>query len=239
MIFRMEAGTRMIGLVRVSSVEQGRSGLGLEAQESAIRGECDRRGWHLADIVIEAAVSGRSKERKGLNEVLNRIGNGEVQGVVVAKLDRLSRSVVDFGRILAWLDAAGGYLVALDLGVDTSQPGGRLVANVLASVAEWEADTISARTTAALAAKRQRGEQVGRTPVPQAVAQRIRAMRHDEQMTYQAICDRLNAEGVPTARGAAAWSVSAVQSSLGYQRPKRAKAADLPALPKRRRSVVG
>ena len=53
-------------------------------------------------------------------------------------------------------------------------------------------------------------------------------------MTYQAICDVLNAEGVPTARGASAWSISAVQRSLGYRRPKQRKSADLPPLPKQR-----
>jgi DNA invertase Pin-like site-specific DNA recombinase len=165
------------------------------------------------------------------------VGSGAAHGLIVSRLDRASRSVVDFGRILAWLDEAGGYLVALDLGVDTSQPAGRLVANVLASVAEWEADTISARTSSALAAKRERGEPVGRPAVPADVAERIRSMRQAGS-TYQGICDALNAEGIPTARGAAAWSVSAVQRSLGYQRPKRRKAADLPAQPKRRRATV-
>lgn len=233
----MEAGTRMIGLVRVSTSEQERSGLGLEAQEAAIRQECERRGWHLADVVVESAVSGRSSKRAGLTEVLERVGRGDVQGVVVAKLDRLSRSVVDFGRILAWLDGVGGYLVALDLGVDTSTPSGRLVANVLASVAEWEADTISARTSAALAAKKERGEPIGRPAVPAEVGERIRGLRASGA-TYRAICDTLNSEGVPTARGAAAWSVSAVQRSLGYQRPKVRRSADLPVRPTRPRSSV-
>lgn len=51
----------------------------------------------------------------------------------------------------------------------------------------------------------------------------------------RAIAARLNAEGVPTARGASAWSMSAVQRTLGYKRPKRRKAADLPELPRRRK----
>jgi DNA invertase Pin-like site-specific DNA recombinase len=84
----------------------------------------------------------------------------------VAKLDRLSRSVLNFGRILAWLDDAGGILVALDLGVDTSPPGGRLVANVLTFVSEGEADTTSSRAASALAAKRERGEPISRPAVP-------------------------------------------------------------------------
>lgn len=231
----MKHGTRMIALVRCSTAEQDRSGLGLAAQEAAVRAECERRGWVLVDVVSEPAVSGRAQERPGLTEALERIGRGEASGVVVAKLDRLSRSVVDFGRILEWLDTAGGYLVALDLGVDTSTPAGRLVANVLASVAEWEAETIASRTRAALQAKRERGERVSREHVPSDVADRIRALRQDGS-TLQGICDHLNAEGVPTARGAAAWKISAVQRSLGYERPRRRRNADLPPLPRRRAS---
>ncbi|MCW2984307.1 MAG: Resolvase domain protein [Conexibacter sp.] len=229
----MESGTKIIGLIRVSTADQGRTGNGLEAQRAAIAAECDRKGWLLVDVIEEAAVSGRSSDRPGLTEALERIGGGEAGGLIVAKLDRLSRSVVDFGRILAWLEDADAHLVALDLGVDTSTPAGRLVANVLASVAQWEAETISVRTVDGLAAKRARGEQIGREAVPADVADRIRAMRADG-LTMRAVCDVLNAEGVPTARGAASWSVSAVQTATGYKRPKRSRSADLPAAPKRR-----
>lgn len=229
----MEAGTKVIGLVRVSTADQGASGLGINAQAEAIRLECERRRWLLVDIIVEPAISGRSADRPGLTEALERVGSGGASGIVVAKLDRLSRSVVDFGRILAWLDAADAHLVALDLGVDTSTPAGRLVANVLASVAEWEADVIAERTTDALSAKRARGEAISRPAVPADVADRIRALRADG-LSYRAICGTLNDDGVPTARGAAQWSVSAVQRSLGYQRPKRRKAADLPPVPRRR-----
>lgn len=230
----MEAGTRMIGLVRVSTTSQAESGLGLAAQEAAIRQEAERRGWLLVDVVVERGVGGRSQERVGLNQALERVGRGEASGLIVAKLDRLSRSVVDFGRILEWLDRAGGYLVALDLGVDTSTPGGRLVANVFASVAQWEADTISLRTSDALQAKRADGGAVSRPSVPADVRDRIQALKGDG-LSLRAICAQLDADGVPTARGASAWSVSAVQRSLGYERPKQRRSADLPELPKRPR----
>lgn len=72
---------------------------------------------------------------------------------MVAKLDPASRSVVDFGRLLEWLDAADATLVALDLGMDTSTSSGRLVANVMVSVAEWERSVIGERTRDALAAR--------------------------------------------------------------------------------------
>jgi DNA invertase Pin-like site-specific DNA recombinase len=104
---------------------------------------------------------------------------------------------------------------------------------VLASVAEWEADTISARTKAGLAVKRERGEPISRPAVPGDVADHIRALR-GQGLSLRAICDVLNAENVPTARGAARWTVGAVQTATGYRRPSRRRAADLPPVPRRR-----
>src|SRR3979411_1822110 len=96
----MVEGMSVVGYVRVSTGEQGASGAGLEAQRAAIRAECDRRGWELARIE-EDVLSGKSMNRPGLQAALEACRSGEVGGVVVAKLDRLSRSVIDFGNLLA------------------------------------------------------------------------------------------------------------------------------------------
>lgn len=234
----MNPGTIVIGYARVSTVEQADSGNGIAAQEAAIRAECDRRGWTLAYIARDEGVSGKTLDRPALTEALERIAGGEAVGIVAAKLDRLSRSVVDFGRLLEWASEADATVVALDLGVDTSTASGRLVANVLASVAEWERGVTAERTRDALAARKSAGLPISRPAVSSDLAARIAAMRASGS-TYQAIADTLNAEGVPTARGAAAWRVSSVQSAAGYQRRTRSrKSRDLPALPKRRRSRI-
>src|SRR5204863_10202181 len=124
----------------------------------------------------------------GLRRALERIAAGEAGGLLAAKLDRLSRSVVDFGVLLEWFTEAGATLVALDLGLDTSTPGGRLVANVFASVAEWERDIIAARTRDGLAAARAQGRSISRPAVADdpALARRIERMRA-RGMTLQAI----------------------------------------------------
>jgi DNA invertase Pin-like site-specific DNA recombinase len=168
------------------------------------------------------------------------IANGQVDGVVAAKLDRLTRSVLHFASLLEWFERAGATLVALDLGIDTSSPGGRLVANVFASVAEWERDTIAARTRDGMAILRDRGEPVSRPSLADQpkLAARVAKMRQ-AGLTYQAIADRLNQERVPTLRGGATWRVSSVQTAAGYRRPPaRRVVADLPALPKRRRAAA-
>lgn len=96
---------------------------------------------------------------------VKRIAAGDADGLIVSKLDRLSRSVVDFGILLEWFTEAEANLVALDLRIDTSTPGGRLVANVFASVAEWEREIIGQRTREGLAAVRGSGRPISRPAI--------------------------------------------------------------------------
>lgn len=228
---------KVLGYVRVSTSEQVSSGLGLAAQESTIRDHCARSGWEVIDIVSDAGVSAKNLERPGLYSVLTRIAAGEAHGVVAAKLDRLSRSVVDFARLMAWADDAGASLVALDMGIDTSSPAGRLVANVMAAVAEWERETIASRTRDAAAVRRAQGGVMGRPGVRDRlpdVSARI-ASERGQGRTWQAIADGLNADGVATVRGGTLWRVSAVQSAAGYVRPPSSRVTgELPTLRRRR-----
>jgi predicted site-specific integrase-resolvase len=90
---------KVVGYTRVSTEEQGTNGAGLDAQRTAIRAECDRRSWDLVRI-HEDVLSGRSMNRPGLQNALAACRGGEAIGLVVAKLDRLSRSIVDFGNLL-------------------------------------------------------------------------------------------------------------------------------------------
>lgn len=175
-----------LGYARCSTQEQADAGNGLAAQEKAIRAECERRGWQLLDIARNEGHSGMSLDRPALHQALQRIADGEAGGLVVAKLDRASRSVVDFGRLLEWFDAAEATLVALDLGMDTSTSSGRLVANVMASVAEWERSVIEERTRDALAARKAQGLPISRLSVTGPLADTIRELR-DSGQTYQAI----------------------------------------------------
>ena len=95
----------------------------------------------------------RADNRPVLADVTRALRAGEADAVVVAKLDRLSRSVVDAGRLLEQARKGGFNIVALDLGLDLSTPTGELVANVLAAVAQWERRMIGVRTSEALQVK--------------------------------------------------------------------------------------
>jgi DNA invertase Pin-like site-specific DNA recombinase len=229
----------VLGYVRVSTAEQAESGLGLASQEAAIRGHCARQGWTLVDVVHDDGASAKDMDRPGMRSALDQVASGRVTGLVAAKLDRLSRSVVDFANLMAWCDQAGCVLVALDMGIDTSSPSGRLVANVMAAVAEWERETIAQRTRDAATVRRQQGARMGRPGVRDSrpdLAERISTQR-DHGATWQAIADGLNEDRVPTIRGGSEWRVSSVQSAAGYVRPPAArKASALPVLPARRRT---
>lgn len=213
--------TRVVGYLRVSTREQADSGAGLAAQRSAIAAEAARRGW---DVVWEedAGQSGKSLKRPGITETLRLLKRREASALVVAKLDRLSRSVQDFAGLLALAGKQGWAVVALDLGVDTTTPSGRLVAHVLAAVAEWERDVIGQRTRDALAERKAAGMRLGRERMcsPATVARIVASS--EAGLTVAAIAHALDAERVPTPRGGRRWYPSTVRRLLIAERAREA-----------------
>ena len=197
------------GYVRVSTQEQGRSGLGLDAQRRALEAEADRRGWEI-EWVVDDGHSAKDLNRPGVTELLGRVGEGDV--VLVAKLDRLSRSLVDFAGIMERARSEGWSLIALDLGVDMTTPAGRLVANVMASVAEWEREVISERTRDALAEARANGVHVGRPREAGDDVIREATRLRRSGLSWRAVAEALTEAGVPTTRGGARWSPSSAAS---------------------------
>lgn len=158
-----------IGYTRCSTQEQADSGLGIEAQEGAIKRAWKERREAVVDPIAitwysDPGVSGSTpwEDRSGLSAAIQRL-NKEGGTLMVARLDRLSRSLQDFAEIMALSQKYKWSLVALDLGVDTSTPVGEMVAGIMASISQFERKLIGQRTKEALAAKKERGEKVGRT----------------------------------------------------------------------------
>jgi DNA invertase Pin-like site-specific DNA recombinase len=201
---------RAITYARVSTEEQADSGAGLDAQRLTLDAAMGTRGWELVASLVDEGRSGGTLNRPALSEALDRLDAGEADALVVAKLDRLSRSVLDFARITERAKRKGWAVVALDVDVDMTTPSGELVANITSSVAQWERRIIGARTSEALQARKAAGVRLGR-PVELAdeVRQRIAAERAAGD-SLRTIADRLNAEGVPTARGGR-WHASTVR----------------------------
>lgn len=205
---------RVLGYVRVSTEEQADSRAGIEAQRAAILTEAERRGWKLLEVVEDAGFSGKDLRRPGVQEALSVLAEGGADALVVAKLDRLSRSMLDFAALMNAAQKQGWALVALDLGVDTSTPSGEMIANVLATFAQFERRLISQRTREALAQKRASGVQLGRPAVlDRGVVTRIKRERKSGK-TLATIAERLNKDGVPTAHGGARWYPATVRAVL-------------------------
>jgi DNA invertase Pin-like site-specific DNA recombinase len=205
---------RVIGYVRVSTEEQAMSGAGLEAQRQAIAAECERRGWKLIDVIEDAGWSAKDLRRPGIKAALQVLGAGDAKALVVAKLDRLSRSLLDFAGLMAKAQRQGWGVIALDVQVDTSTASGEAMANMLATFAQFERRLIGQRTKEALAVKKASGVRLGRPPtVPRAVVRRIQQLRARGH-SFRAIADELNESGVPTAQGGARWYAATVRHVL-------------------------
>ena len=191
-------GTRLIGYGRVSTREQGDSGLGLDAQRAVIDMYCERLGIELATWLTDVASGKTTDGRLGLDTALASCTAGVADGVIVAKLDRLARSVYDFANILKRAQAEGWTLVIVDIGLDLSTPAGKMVAQIMAAVAEWERDIISARTKDALTEVRRRGKALGRpSGVDDATIARIIRERAAGKGLWRIARD-LTLDGVPT-----------------------------------------
>jgi DNA invertase Pin-like site-specific DNA recombinase len=213
-------GDRVLALGYVSlPANEGMQSAEFDAQLEAIDTYCEGRGWELVEVVRDVETGGRDLERQGLLYALDKIGRGEASCIIVSELGRLSGSAADLGGVLDRLARSEGRLVALDLGLDTASPEGRVAAQALASVSSWEHERTRRGLTAAAAGSAATVEPQVVHDVP-ALKERIATMR-TAGMTLQAIADVLNSEGVPTLRGGVKWRPSSVQSAAGYRRPPK------------------
>lgn len=214
---RKAAPKSVVGYVRVSTEEQSREGVSLEAQESRIRSYCDMRGLALVDVVVDAGVSGGKalSTRGGGVRVLEALRTGSASGVVAVKLDRLFRSASDcLATVESW-DKSGVGLHLVDMGgasIDTTTSTGKLFLTMLSGFAEFERSIIAERTSAALQHKKANGERTGGAigygfrlsndgvhvepePAEQATIERARTLSRGG-LSLRAIAAKLEAEGM-------------------------------------------
>lgn len=205
---------RVLAYVRVSSEEQALSGLGLADQRATIQRTAESRDWTDLTFIADEGYSAKNLDRPGIADALDQLASGRAGTLVVAKLDRLSRSLLDFAHLMDTARRQGWELVVLDLALDTSTPSGALMGNIMASFAEYERQLIGQRTSAALQQLKAQGTRLGRPrTLDPAVTQRIVAERADGR-SLTAIADALNTDSVPTARRGRCWFPSTVAGVL-------------------------
>lgn len=200
----------VIGYLRVST--QGQD-YGIEAQRTAIRARAQQQGWAVGWIE-DAGRSGKDINRSGITHALELLRSGEAEALVVSKLDRLSRSLADFARVMETASKQGWGLVAIDLGIDTTTPTGQLVVNIMASVSQWERQMIGLRTKEGLAEARRNGVRLG-SPVRMdpAVERRILAERGAGK-SLASIARSLNDDQTPTPTGSGSYYPSTIRATL-------------------------
>jgi len=222
---------KLIGYTRVSTQEQAHKGISLEAQAHDLCLYCELHRHELVEIVSDEGVSGSTLERPGLQYVIACIATGRADGLLVTKIDRLSRKLLDLTR-LTQEELADGALISVQEKFDTSTAAGRLIFNVLATVAQWERESTIERIRVAMAQLKRNGVHLGRAPygfdlasergpdgyfplVPNALEQDVlcfivTSRAADPPLSFAAIAERLNADEIPTKYGAAQWTRQAV-----------------------------
>jgi DNA invertase Pin-like site-specific DNA recombinase len=151
--------SRMIVYVRVSSAEQASSGHSLNVQEAKLRAYATAMDLDVISVEVDAGYSAGTMNRPGLQRALAALKAGKADGLLITKLDRLTRSVRDLADLLEYF--ADCSLISLGDSVDTRSASGKLVLNLLTSVAEWERASAGERTRAVKQAQKARNEYVG------------------------------------------------------------------------------
>src|SRR5215468_3017234 len=153
-----------IGYVRVSTDRQAELGISLEAQEAKIRAMATVQGAKLLEVIVDGGESAKSLNRPGLQRLIGLVNAGKLDAVVVAKLDRLTRSVKDLCGLLELFEKRKVALISVAESLDTGSAAGRLVITIMAAVSQWEREAIGERTRDALRHKRSQGHRVGNIP---------------------------------------------------------------------------
>ena len=198
-----------VAYLRVSTREQANSGLGLEAQEASIRAYCRANDIDLVSVYTDAGVSGRADlaERTGLVSALTDVVAHRAGVMLVAKLDRVARDPYLLLSVERTLGRSGCRLVSsAGEGTEGDEPSQILMRRILGAVAENEALLVAARTKAALAAKKARGERLGRPPKGFSVADGNLVANADWAGVLAAL--RLRADGA---------TIKAVAAELGWK----------------------
>jgi DNA invertase Pin-like site-specific DNA recombinase len=203
-----------LGYSRVSTDEQATTGVSLEGQRRAIAAEADRRGWGV-EYYEDGGYTGANSNRPGLQAALEELRTGRAAGLVVARQDRLTRSLLDFVLITQDALRQGWALIALDSPeLDPTTPDGELMVNMRAVFARYEQRRISDRIRTALAVKRAHGQRLGRPHrIPGNVMARV-VQERDVGRTLWQIADGLTSDGVPTVGGGQRWYASSVRGVL-------------------------
>ncbi len=155
--------TRVVAYVRVSTEQQASEGASLEAQKRQLELYAELHGLKIVAYEIDAGLSASSLERPGLQSALACLESGSAEGLLVIKLDRLTRSVRDMAELVDRYFKTH-RLMSVNESIDTGSASGRLVLNILVTVSQWEREAAAERTAAVMSHLKATGKFTGGYP---------------------------------------------------------------------------
>jgi|SRR6056300_472243 len=203
---------------RVSTQMQVEDGVSLGAQERQLIQAAEMYGFTEHEVVLEEGRSGKNVSgRPKLIDALNQLDKGEAGALIVTRIDRLARSTKDFLDIVDRAGKNGWRLIMLDLNLDTSTYQGRFVVTIMSALAEMERGIIAERAKDIHKDRREQGvvwgKDIGPRPMyPPQVREQL-LIHRSKGMSFQAIADTLNVNGVLAPRGGT-WYASSVRNAI-------------------------
>lgn len=156
---------RTIAYVRVSTEDQAINGVSLSAQEEKIKQYCNLYSMELIEVISDAGFSAKNLNRAGVKKIIALMEKKGIDAIVVAKLDRLTRSIRDLAFLVELANQKGIALVSVNEHIDTSTAAGRMILNMLGVISQWEREVIGERTSNALQFKKRTGKVFNKDPL--------------------------------------------------------------------------
>lgn len=196
----------------------------MESQERKIRGMAELKDADMVEVICDEGESGRDLDRPGMGRLLGMVKRREVQMVIFAKVDRITRSIRDLTELVDLFNRKRVILVSVAETLDTSSAAGRMFVNILGLFAQFERERGAERTSEGLQAKKRRGEPAGNVvygyradgapprperkmgdvlvvdPGEQAVIAKVKELKA-EGKSLRTIANELNGAGMRTRRG--------------------------------------
>ena len=233
---REQEKMKAVGYIRVSTEEQAREGISLEAQEDKVKKYADLHGLRLIEIIRDEAKSGKDLNREGMRKIISLCRKGKINHLIVYKLDRLTRRTLDLLTLVEEVFKPNGIQFhSITEKVDTSTAQGKFFLTITGAMAQMERDLVSERTKEALRYKISLGEPVGSPPLGyeakdkdlSGIAKELEVVEYikrlkRKKLSLRQIANRLNEKGIPTKRGGK-WYAGTVRYILKNARYSKVK----------------
>jgi len=221
---------KAIGYIRVSTEEQAKRGISLEVQREKIRAYCELKDMELVRIFSDPGKSAKNLNRPGMQKLLKMVNEKKIDAVIIWKLDRMFRSVINSLETTQLFDKQGIGFHSISESIDTKSAMGRFFFTLLSAVAELERGQISERVSSALQYLKKNGRRAGavaygweadlngklyQNKEEQRIITKIKNYR-ELRFNYSKIAQLLNDKDILTKNGKA-WFPQSVKNVLKYK----------------------